>query len=592
MTIYLDMESSEQAVKPSPAYEVIIVGGGAAGLTIARELAEHGVKICVIESGSLSETLENEALNAVEVTGSLQDPQVQALREAQHGHLLQFWSAKVQKYGVRNRVFGGSTATWRGKVAPFDELDFSARHWIADSGWPISRSELAPFFQRAAEHLDLGPLVSDHKFWQATGQAIPEPLSRMKYFNSFFWQFARSRHAMTQLMHFGLDFQRENFKSVTVLVNATVASLVLADGRASGVSLISSLRGTRKVRVDAPFVVLAAGAIENARLLLLSGLAEPDAAAPTGRPAIGRYLIDHPVVTLGRFDETNRENAFRLLGFYALQRNYRVYMYAHGLALRPAAQQEFGLPNMAVFASPKLSMDDPLLALKRLAKGESDRPLHDIGAIIQNFGLVITSVGRKVLEYPKIPVRIRRWIVDAAVRLNANFVARDYLASGRSRKLDELTLELIVEQPPQPDNCIRLSNSCDRLGLPKVEIRWDIGDALRAAILKAGELLVADLERAGITGFYPAPAFVTKTASDLVATDMAHAAGTTRMGIDPEASVVDDQCQVHGIPGLYVAGPSVFPTVGHANPTLVILAMAIRLADRLLSDIRTQRIKA
>ena len=61
------------------------------------------------------------------------------------------------------------------------------------------------------------------------------------------------------------------------------------------------------------------------------------------------------------------------------------------------------------------------------------------------------------------------------------------------------------------------------------------------------------------------------------------------MGIDPEASVVDDQCQVHGIPGLYVAGASVFPTVGHANPTLVILAMAIRLADRLLSDIRTRR---
>ena len=63
--------------------------------------------------------------------------------------------------------------------------------------------------------------------------------------------------------------------------------------------------------------------------------------------------------------------------------------------------------------------------------------------------------------------------------------------------------------------------------------------------------------------------------------DMAHPAGTTRMGTDPATSVVDENARIHGTDGLYVAGSSVFPTPGHANPTLMIVALSIRLADHL-----------
>jgi choline dehydrogenase-like flavoprotein len=63
--------------------------------------------------------------------------------------------------------------------------------------------------------------------------------------------------------------------------------------------------------------------------------------------------------------------------------------------------------------------------------------------------------------------------------------------------------------------------------------------------------------------------------------DIAHPIGTTRMADDPACGVVDAQCQVHGVNGLFVAGSSVFPTAGHANPTQMIVALAVRVADTL-----------
>ena len=60
-----------------------------------------------------------------------------------------------------------------------------------------------------------------------------------------------------------------------------------------------------------------------------------------------------------------------------------------------------------------------------------------------------------------------------------------------------------------------------------------------------------------------------------------HHMGTTRMSDDPASGVVDRNCKVHGVDGLYIAGSSVFPTGGHANPTLSLLTLAMRLADHL-----------
>jgi choline dehydrogenase-like flavoprotein len=73
---------------------------------------------------------------------------------------------------------------------------------------------------------------------------------------------------------------------------------------------------------------------------------------------------------------------------------------------------------------------------------------------------------------------------------------------------------------------------------------------------------------------------------DAVVIDLGHPMGTTRMSDDPATGVVDGNCRVHGVDGLFVAGGSVIPTSGHANPTLMMLALTLRLADHLLSGRR------
>lgn len=266
-------------------------------------------------------------------------------------------------------------------------------------------------------------------------------------------------------------------------------------------------------------------------------------------------------------------------------------MYAHGLALRPETQASRSLPNIAVFSSPSISEDDPLLALKQLGSGRSQKTVKDFASVLGSPILIATSVGRKLLESSKVPTRVRRMIADAAVWLNANFVARNYVSKGTGRKIERLTLELISEQPPVPENRVELSSAVDRLGQRKAFISWSADQSFREDILRAISLLLEDLKRAAIVGFRPAEAIVKGQASSLVLRDMAHTSGTTRMGAAPPHSVVDSNCQVHGIQGLHIAGASIFPTSGHANPTLMIVAFALRLAERLKGQLREEKVR-
>ncbi|MBB2205622.1 GMC oxidoreductase [Gluconacetobacter takamatsuzukensis] len=582
MTGYVDFEAASDSAALSRSFDIVIVGGGAAGLTLVRELAGHNLKIAVLESGDREETPEIEELNEVEVEGSLRDDALQDARRRQNEAQLKVWRADRQRFGVRCRVLGGSTAAWAGKVAPFDALDYAKRAWIPDSGWPVGAEELRPFLERAARYLDLGPLLQGQDFWKAIGRREPAELAGLGHFRSFFWQFARSRHALTDVMRFGPDFLGEDYRGVTVFLKATVGRVRVEQGVVTGVDVISSLTGRNRGTIRCNQVVLAAGTIENARLLLLS----PGAA----QGPVGRYLTDHPSIVLGDFAPEYREKAAALLGFYPLQKDYRVYMYACGVALAPEVQAEERMPNMAAFAGVSIANDDPLVALGRLAKRESDAPVRDGLTVLRNAGLVVSSVGRKLLNYRRIPEKIRRAMADAAVFLNANMVAREYVGGGRGRRLDQVTLNIISEQPPEERNRITLSDRTDRLGLRLAAVSWDISDALRRSMLRFGRLLMDDLERSGVKGFRLSPAFASDDSASLVVYDMAHTAGTTRMGTDPATSVVDPALQVHGVGGLHVVGASVFPTSGHANPTLMIMGLAVRLADRLREEIMETRL--
>ena len=142
--------------------------------------------------------------------------------------------------------------------------------------------------------------------------------------------------------------------------------------------------------------------------------------------------------------------------------------------------------------------------------------------------------------------------------------------------------ELIAatEQSPHADNRLVLSGRRDRLGLPAVELRWRWHEADQRSVLRTRDIIGDEVARAGLGRFRPwvdlegpsRPSFP----------GIHHPMGATRMHPDPRHGVVDEQCKVHGVTNLFVAGSSVFPTaLGYANPTLTLVALATRLADHL-----------
>jgi choline dehydrogenase-like flavoprotein len=150
-------------------------------------------------------------------------------------------------------------------------------------------------------------------------------------------------------------------------------------------------------------------------------------------------------------------------------------------------------------------------------------------------------------------------------------------------------VELIgyFEQAPNPDSRIALAEERDILGLPKVCVDWRLTALDRYTYRTAAALFGAELA-AACGGIYQPAGWLSEDDSAIAQVHTtAHHLGTTRMSDDPQQGVVDQQCRVHGIDNLHIAGSSVFPTGGWAFPTFTIVALSLRLADHLRTQLRT-----
>ena len=145
-----------------------------------------------------------------------------------------------------------------------------------------------------------------------------------------------------------------------------------------------------------------------------------------------------------------------------------------------------------------------------------------------------------------------------------------------------------MEQIPDPENRVYLSDRVDHLGVNRLAINWRIGRMERESLVCLHGLLEEALRScrmgdavgalSSVDGDWPVSRY------------SGHHIGTTRMSVDPKSGVVDLNSRVHGLQNLYLAGSSVFPTSGHSNPTLTLIALSIRLADHLKQLYRTGQV--
>jgi choline dehydrogenase-like flavoprotein len=292
--------------------------------------------------------------------------------------------------------------------------------------------------------------------------------------------------------------------------------------------------------------------------------------------------MDHPGARIGSFPKEGWAAISRRFGFYGVKRGGVAHMYQHGLTPNPRLHRGKQMLNCAAYVMGLRAPDDPWDALKRLLLRQSPNALQDTWAFISSPGFVAKGVAIKMFERGVIPKPMKDGIINLMIQLNPNFVAEEFQNGRIPHKLVGMAVDAITEQIPDPDSRIMLSPTrTDELGMPTVVADWRIHPEEMQTLATLGRLLTEELPRAGL----PAPVleeWVREGRLDqAVAIDMAHTIGTTRMSDDPRTGVVDANCRVHGVDGLYVAGSSVFPTSGHANPTLMLLSLAVRLADHL-----------
>jgi choline dehydrogenase-like flavoprotein len=345
-------------------------------------------------------------------------------------------------------------------------------------------------------------------------------------------------------MRFGRHIAKNLASNVTTVMGATAVRLLANDARTKVCGLEFATGDGQKHSIMAGTIVLCAGGIENARILLNSH--EPGRSAlGNDRDQVGRYLMDHLRGPTALISVPGSAALQRRFGRY----NVRGRFFRAGLRLSPAVQRDESLLNCAAWLGEVLAPDDPWDAMRRLAAGKPRLP-GDVFDIARSAPLMM----RGAFDY---------------------FVTRN----GLPRKLQDITLECMCEQMPDADSRITLSDRLDRYGMPIPKIDWRSHPTEARTMHRMAELVASEFSRLN----FPEPVLADwvrdKAAIPTAFVDVAHPTGTTRMSSDPSNGVVDVDCQVHGVEGLYVSGSSVFPTAGHCNPTQMIVTMAIRLAD-------------
>ena len=509
--------------------DVCIIGTGPAGMTIARELSGTPLRVTLLESGGTERQAETDALNDIESVG---------------------WPRVMDQWLVRNRIVGGSSSTWTGRCAPFDDIDLQSRDWVPYSGWPFKIDDIMSYIDRSAKYLGLGVGngITDDRIWALSGhQPLKIDLDSEKLI-PMFWQF--SRDAVNQFDRTRFDRLTPDLgHNVTLVTNATVLR-VNATGSASAVESVDFAGiGGRQWTLPASTVVLCAGGIENARILLSSDNAAAHGLG-NGKDLVGRFLMDHPRGTVARFP---LKGAKEVLSRFAIfkSRAAGANLYQPGMRLSPAIQRSEQLLNCSTWVDERLAPDDPWDTLIHFLRREpNSRP--DFRAMLANSGLLLYGLKEHFISHRTLP-----------------------------RKLAEVTLEAMCEQVPNPDSRIVLSERRDRLGMKISCINWRVSGDEARAMRRIARLMVGQLSRMGIESPVLEEWVQDEAMFPQTIRDVAHPTGTTRMADDPAQGVVDAHCQVHGVHGLFIAGSSVFPTTGQANPTQMIVALALRLADTL-----------
>ncbi|WP_211907358.1 GMC family oxidoreductase [Pikeienuella piscinae] len=510
--------------------EFCVVGAGVAGQTVARRLAARGRRVVLVESGGLDFNREAQNLAAGESVG------------------FDYYDLDQ----ARLRIFGGSTAIWGGRCAALDPIDFERRPWVPHSGWPIAYAELDPYVDEAFAALGLDRM----RGLAALGVSSPFDPEKI---DAPLWTFDGRSERFT-------DVAALENQPIEIALNATLAEIRTTPEGVVSECRFRSFRGGA-LTVRAKRYVLAAGGIETPRLLLAAAPDRPEGLG-NGHDLVGRFFMEHPHARGGEIAPAapTAEGYAKLLALGPRSIAHRGGVYAAAFRPAEAAQRARGALNTAAtFFTCRREGEPDAIYRRVLSTLRQEAPATKLFRRLFFRGKHFARSTLAPLED-----RVAAWrLPRAGARIGIFTVIR-------------------AEQAPNPDSRVKLAEERDALGLRRAALDWRLSAIDRDSVSTLMGLFDEELTRLGIGRAIPArwlsePGVMWKP-DPLVSTHPIagyHHMGTTRMAATPREGVTDANCRVFESPNLYIAGSSLFPTSGWANPTITILALAMRLGDHL-----------
>ena len=500
--------------------DLCIVGAGAAGISLAMEFLGTSHDVVLLEAGGFNLDLDTQRLYAGKSIGA---------------------PYQVPLEAARLHYFGGTTNHWSGFCATLDPIDFEKRDWVPYSGWPISRAELDPYYERAHTYAELGPYEYDAAALEE-GVRRRLPLDEERFWTKI-WRYSPPTR-------FGQAYRNEIVNAPNIhLFTHAVATEVLTNEPVTSVDemRVQTLNG-KAHRVRARHFVLACNTIQNARLLLASNRQAPKGLG-NDNDLVGRFFMEHFEMVGSQLVLHDSQRAlFYEMGFVRPTKD------PNGeLAMSSALQREHGVLNGTV----------------SLRKGRVDDE-----ALVGFFESFANSSRNEVRQAE------RRERGEEIEESQGADVPPELAAEGERF----FRLQSRSEQSPNPSSRVVLSEERDALGMPYANLNWQLQEIDKRSMRVFHEELARemgrhDLGRVQVLDWlyeddHEWPSFLSGGF---------HNMGTTRMHEDPKQGVLDADGKVYGIANLYAAGGSAFPTAGAANPTLTIIALTIRLSDHLKS---------
>jgi choline dehydrogenase-like flavoprotein len=505
--------------------DICIVGAGAAGIALALEFAGGPLRVALMESGDLEPDLDTQSLYDGDNIG------------------LPYYALAAS----RLRQFGGTTNHWGKLCGPFGELDFETRDWVPNSGWPIQRSDLDSYYPRAASVFQVEPANWDSGFWSDRS-----PFEEIRFEGGR----VGTRIALSSgFRSIGAAYEHtmRSSENVTTYLNANVTEFHASEnGRSVTSASVACLTGSR-FSVTAPIFILSAGALESARLLMLSSGTH---ASGLGNESglLGRFFMEHARFLTGVLHPSDPGRTWQFYNRH-MARGKRVKAY---LTLSDAVKRNEGLADV------QMRLD--LVGDRRYVEAEDSKGRQSAARI------------REALGKREMPDALGKHLMNVLSDLDQFGVFGYQKVRLGYTPVSEIELVPRVEPTPNPDSRVTLSDEVDGLGQRRLQLNWQLLPRDKRNAHRTTEIMAAEIGRAGLGRVR----IVLDPEEPGWPKDLRggwHHMGTTRMSDDPGQGVVDRDCRVHGLSNLYVSACSVFPTAGSGTPTFTLVALAIRLAD-------------